>query len=135
MSNVEDILQATIDGTEYSGIPQSRVEALLLELKEVIGSGGGSTTPIFISSEYTALPGSSGTASEDGYINVTYTNRASYEENAILMINGVLVYSAKIREGSYGDSPTVTFPIKKGQSWDAGPGGPVSVSVRLYKMV
>lgn len=134
MSNVEDILQATIDGTEYSGIPQSRVEALLLELKEVIESGGGGT-PIFISSEYTTLSGSSGTASEDGYINVTYTNRASYEENATLTINDVLVYSAKIREGSYGDSPTVTFPIKKGQNWNAGSGGPVSASVRLYKMV
>lgn len=135
MSNVEDILRSTIDGTEYSGIPQSRVEALLLELKEAIESGGGGGTPIFISSEYTTLSGSSGTASEDGYINVTYTNRASYEENATLMINGVLVYSTKIREGSYGDSPVVTFPIKKGQSWNAGSGGPVLASVRLYKMV
>ncbi len=35
-SNVEDILQATINGTEYSDVPQSRVEDLLLQLKEKI---------------------------------------------------------------------------------------------------
>ena len=40
------ILQATIDGTEYTDPPQSRIEALLLELKAVIeaGGGGGGTT-------------------------------------------------------------------------------------------
>lgn len=40
-SRVEGILQATIDGDEYTDIPQSRVEELLIELKEVIGEGGG----------------------------------------------------------------------------------------------
>ena len=47
MSDMEAILQATIDGTEYPLKPQSRVEALLLELKDVIeagGGGGGGTT-------------------------------------------------------------------------------------------
>lgn len=45
-SRVEDILQATIDGEPYDVPPQSRVENLLLELKEVIeeGGGGGGTT-------------------------------------------------------------------------------------------
>lgn len=46
-SRVEDILIATINGTEYSSIPQSRLEYLLLELKDVIeagGGGGGGTT-------------------------------------------------------------------------------------------
>ena len=40
------ILQAIIDGTEYTDPPQSRIEALLLELKAVIeaGGGGGGTT-------------------------------------------------------------------------------------------
>lgn len=45
-SRNEEILIATIDGTEYDKIPQSRIEELLLELKEVIeaGGGGGGTT-------------------------------------------------------------------------------------------
>ena len=41
LSRVEEILTAMINGTEYSEVPQSRVEALLLELKDVIESGGG----------------------------------------------------------------------------------------------
>lgn len=45
-SRAEEILIATIDGTEYDKLPQSRLEELLLELKEVIeeGGGGGGTT-------------------------------------------------------------------------------------------
>lgn len=41
LSRVEDILQSTIDNTEYDKPPQSRVESLLIELKEVIEGGGG----------------------------------------------------------------------------------------------
>lgn len=50
-SRNEAILQAMIDGTQYTDPPQSRIEDLLLELKEVIeqGGGGGGTT------DYTAL--------------------------------------------------------------------------------
>lgn len=40
-SRAEEILIATIDGTEYDKLPQSRLEELLLELKEVIEEGGG----------------------------------------------------------------------------------------------
>ena len=47
-SRAEDILIATINGTEYTAVPQSRLEYLLLELKDVIeaggGGGGGGTT-------------------------------------------------------------------------------------------
>ena len=55
-SNVEDILRATIDGTEYTEPPKSRVESLLVELKETIeeGGGGGSDTPQFIQIKKTA---------------------------------------------------------------------------------
>lgn len=42
-SRDEEILAATIDGTEYTGEPQSRIEYLLLELKAVIEGGGSST--------------------------------------------------------------------------------------------
>ena len=45
-SREEAILQATINGEPYTGYPESRIEELLLELKEVIeeGGGGGGTT-------------------------------------------------------------------------------------------
>lgn len=39
-SRDEEILAATIDGTEYTAEPQSRIEYLLLELKAVIAGGG-----------------------------------------------------------------------------------------------
>ena len=39
-SRDEEILAATIDGTEYTDEPQSRIEYLLLELKEAIEGGG-----------------------------------------------------------------------------------------------
>lgn len=47
-SRTEEILIATIDGEEYDKLPQSRLEELLLELKEVIeeGGGGGGTTVV-----------------------------------------------------------------------------------------
>ena len=40
-SRTEEILYATINGEEYTGLPESRIEELLLELKEVIEEGGG----------------------------------------------------------------------------------------------
>ena len=39
-SRDEKILAATIDGTEYTDEPESRIEYLLLELKDVIAGGG-----------------------------------------------------------------------------------------------
>lgn len=36
-----DILQSIIDSTEYTDPPQSRIEDLLLQLKELIEEGGG----------------------------------------------------------------------------------------------
>ena len=41
-SRDEEILAATIDGTEYTNEPQSRIEYLLLELKDAIEGGGSS---------------------------------------------------------------------------------------------
>ena len=38
-SRNEAILQATLDGTEYTDPPQSRIESLLIELKAVIETG------------------------------------------------------------------------------------------------
>lgn len=40
-SRVEEILAATINGEDYEKVPQSRVEYLLLALKDAIESGGG----------------------------------------------------------------------------------------------
>jgi hypothetical protein len=47
MSRNEEILRATIDGTEYKRAPMSAVEELLLELKEKIEEGGGSGNSIW----------------------------------------------------------------------------------------
>lgn len=44
LSNVENILQSIVDSEEYKQSPQSRVEELLLEVKEVIEQGGGGGT-------------------------------------------------------------------------------------------
>lgn len=41
MSRAEDILQATIDGTEYTAPSESRIETLLIELKNTIEAGSG----------------------------------------------------------------------------------------------
>lgn len=43
-SRAEEILFKTINGEPYDGLPQSRIEELLLELKDVIESGGGGGT-------------------------------------------------------------------------------------------
>lgn len=40
-SRNEAILDATINGTEYTALPQSRIEALLIQLKDKIEQGGG----------------------------------------------------------------------------------------------
>ena len=40
-SRSEAILLATINGEEYTGYPESRIEELLIELKAVIEAGGG----------------------------------------------------------------------------------------------
>ena len=50
-SRNEAILRATIDGTEYTEPPQSRIEDLLLELKAAIEAGGGGGV-----ATYEALP-------------------------------------------------------------------------------
>lgn len=42
-SRDEEILASIIDGTEYTADPESRIEELLLELKEAIEGGGSST--------------------------------------------------------------------------------------------
>lgn len=51
-SRVEDILTSTIEGSTYDQPPQSRVESLLIELKEAIGPGGSNLFHICSASEY-----------------------------------------------------------------------------------
>ena len=41
LSRSEDILEATINGDEYDQPPQSRIEKLLIDLKDTISGGGG----------------------------------------------------------------------------------------------
>lgn len=51
LSRAEDILQATVDGTSYDEPPQSRVENLLLDLKEIIEQGGGGGGTVVVDKE------------------------------------------------------------------------------------
>ena len=57
----EEILQSIVDGTEYTKQPQSRIAALLLELKAKIEAGGNyeakTITPDFSNGDVTVLPG------------------------------------------------------------------------------
>ena len=50
-----EILESIINDTEYTDPPQSRIEELLLELKEVIEQGGGATLSQLIE-EVTGYP-------------------------------------------------------------------------------
>lgn len=45
-SRNEEILQSIIDATEYTKVPQSREEYLLLEIKDIIEQGGGGTSDV-----------------------------------------------------------------------------------------
>lgn len=45
-SRNEEILQSIVDGTEYTKVPQSREEYLLLEIKDIIEQGGGGTSDV-----------------------------------------------------------------------------------------
>lgn len=54
-SRTEEILKATINGEPYDEPPQSRIENLLLELKEVIEQGGGGGGSSYTKAETDAL--------------------------------------------------------------------------------
>lgn len=45
-SRNEEILQSIVDDTEYTKVPQSREEFLLLEIKDIIEHGGGGTSDV-----------------------------------------------------------------------------------------
>lgn len=128
-SNVEDILQATIDGTEYTNAPQSRVEDLLLQLKEKIEKGSGGVD--FISGDIlkygsTSISrgGFAGECKYTGWISFSYyVTEATDPESAYITFSigdsqdlTRIVYRDNLKNitGS-SDKKKVTFPIKKGQ--------------------
>ena len=57
-SRAEAIVQATIDGETYEGLPQSRLEARLIELNHSGGGGGGGTSDF---NQLTNIPTINGT--------------------------------------------------------------------------
>lgn len=99
-SRNEQILRATIDGTEYTDEPQSRIEALLLELKETIenGGGGGASSPVFINEFIEELQadnvegGLEFTPTEDCFC-AYYIYSAQRQISVSVNINDVIVYS------------------------------------------
>lgn len=88
----EQILQAIINGTEYTQIPQSRIEYLLLQLKAVIEGGGGV-------SDYTELE------NKPSINNVTLVGNKSLSDLGI--VNPMMI---KGRVNSVSDLPQVAEP-------------------------
>ena len=70
-SRAEEILYDTINGVEYTGLPESRIEELLLELKDVIETGSGTMN-------YNALENKPKFNNTDLRGNVTITNGLTY---------------------------------------------------------
>jgi len=84
-SRNEQILRATIDGTEYVAPPQSRIEDLLIQLKEAIEQGGGGG-----GGDVTGVKGSAESTYRKGNVNLTAENigvEAGAEVNAIASIS------------------------------------------------
>ena len=85
-SRVEEILQSKIDGTAYDKPPQSRIEALLIELNT--GGGGGGTSDYNQLSNKPTLNGrllSGNLTSEDVDVESNYnTTYDAEEENLII---------------------------------------------------
>lgn len=116
LSRVEDILDATINGTIYSAAPQSRVEEQLIELKEVIeaGGGGGASTLAGLSDVSISSPSYGHQLIWDGtkWVNI----KLSTEETGVLIAGetSVTISNAAINAKStidiytdvYGVSPT-----------------------------
>lgn len=46
LSRNEEILKSILSKTEYNGIPQSRIEKLLIDLKDMIDGGGATPEEI-----------------------------------------------------------------------------------------
>ena len=88
----EQILQAIINGTEYTQIPQSRIEYLLLQLKAIIEGGGGV-------SDYTELE------NKPSINNVTLVGNKSLSDLGI--VNPMMI---KGRVNSVSDLPQVAEP-------------------------
>lgn len=89
----EQILQAIINGTEYTQVPQSRIEYLLLQLKAIIEGGGGGV------SDYTELE------NKPSINNVTLVGNKSLSDLGI--VNPMMI---KGRVNSVSDLPQVAEP-------------------------
>lgn len=88
----EQILQAIINGTEYTQVPQSRIEYLLLQLKALIEGGLGV-------SDYTELE------NKPSINNVTLVGNKSFSDLGI--VNPMMI---KGRVNSVSDLPQVAEP-------------------------
>jgi hypothetical protein len=102
-SRIENILEATIAGGPYTEQPQSRIEALLIELKEVIEGGGGG---IVNSEVKIGMPEVKAVTGQKGYVTLYglavkdtaakkfyfYVNSNSTSEDFAVARTGVLIY-------------------------------------------
>lgn len=96
MARYEDIVKAIIEQNDYYRLPQSRIEAILLKIKQVIEEEGGKAKPV-------------------KWIGVTTTEITDKSNVNPIMINGATVYAETGNIASYGDSEF----IFRGDIWQA----------------
>jgi hypothetical protein len=106
-SRIENILEATIESEAYTEQPQSRIEALLIELKAVIEGGGSGGT-----SDYTDLENKPQINGHELNGNKTGEDLELLSEHGgYTIINGIRVYISATE-------PTGTIP--DGSIWLGG---------------
>ena len=96
MARYEDIVKAIIEQNDYYRLPQSRIEAILLKIKQVIEEEGGKAKPV-------------------KWIGVTTTEITDKSNVNPIVINGATVYAETGNIASYGDSEF----IFRGDIWQA----------------
>lgn len=96
MARYEEILKAIIEQNEYYKLPQSRIEAILLKIKQAIDEEGGKAKPV-------------------KWIGVTTTEITDKSNVNPIVINGATVYAEAGNIASYGDSEF----IFRGDIWQA----------------
>lgn len=116
-SRNEDILQSIIDGTSYTAPPRSRIEDLLIQLKEAIEAGGGQVI----------VDGELSTTSVNPVQNKVITIALQGKQDTLTAGDGISIEDGVISATSIGNLGALAY--KDSASGSITPSGSVSVSV------
>lgn len=116
-SRNEDILQSIIDGTSYTAPPRSRIEDLLIQLKEAIEAGGGQVV----------VDGELSTTSVNPVQNKVITIALQGKQDTLTAGDGISIEDGVISATSIGNLGALAY--KDSASGSITPTGSVSVSV------